>query len=98
MTEKAAPWPRNGVYRLERGRWFVPSRSTPGAFWYVEWMPGAKGESPSVFTCTCPAGRSLERMDAKRSCRHVRLAAEAERADGYAARPTAPANVSAMVD
>ena len=43
----SATWPRRGVYRPQPGEWFVPSRSTPGAFYRVEWGHGPSAE------CVC---------------------------------------------
>jgi hypothetical protein len=93
----SAPWPRKGVYKLPDGSWMVPSRTTaPGAYWLVRWghsttvtyRGDARTETPrSYFTCTCPQGQARGNMDGHNPCRHVRLAAEAEQADGYPPRP-----------
>jgi hypothetical protein len=80
----SAPWPRLGVFKLEAGVWMVPSATTaPGAYWLVH----SHYERGVYFTCTCPAGRDRQQMQASNPCRHVRLVAEAEAADGYARRP-----------
>ena len=102
----AAAWPRLGVYKAGQTVWFVPSKSEPGAFRRVEWHSHPK--TGIVFTCSCPRGQHAGQMggdnlsaDLKgnsRPCSHVLKSQEAERADGYPPRPSAPTNVSALVD
>ena len=96
---RARPWPRNGIEKLfspsgnASNVWFVPSASVPGAFRLVRFY----GDH---WTCSCPAGEARTWMGwhYARNCSHVSKVVAADQADGYAPRPTAPANVSAVVD
>lgn len=74
------------------GLWLVASRSTSGAYWLVR-----LGTSPG---CTCPYGRTIPDVEefAARPCRHHKEAAAEERRRQPPPRPTAPPNVSALVD
>lgn len=57
----AAPWPRRGVYRLEAGVWFVPSASTPGAFYRVEWHHDEEAFKSAVERTLAAGFRKLPR-------------------------------------
>lgn len=97
MTTAPNPWPRKGVHKLPAGAgWMVPSESVPGAFRHVTFEQGYRRSIG--FHCTCPAGKERGLMSPGHACRHVRLVAEAESDDGYPPRPSAPTNVSALVD
>ena len=103
----ARPWPRDGVFktfgpdgraRVAGSIWFVRSATTEGAYWFVQFHRTA--DLGPWWTCSCPAGHARPMMGGKHAgpCRHVKAVVVAEQADGYAPRPTAPANVSALVD
>jgi hypothetical protein len=102
------PWPRAGndrevekVFRPDGSpafEWFVSSRSTPGAYRLVKF-----GQAGAVrwWTCSCPAGwGGHQKMGSQfeRACAHVNAVLAAEKDEGYPPRPSAPANVSALVD
>ena len=77
----------------------MPSRSDLGAYWHVTWHTSPNGGI--WFNCGCPAGRERRDMAIEHSsppCRHVRLVAVVEAADGYPPRPPAPTNVAAIVE
>jgi hypothetical protein len=85
----AAPWPRRGVFRANKdGVWFVPSATTEGVYYCIEW--GYTGPNGSYWTCTCRAGENRGHMTGVNPCRHVREVAVAEQNDGYEPRPSAP--------
>lgn len=102
----AAAWPRRGVYKAGQTVWFVPSKSDEGGYRKVEWHHHPK--TGVVYVCSCPRGQHAGQMaednlaaDLKghaRPCSHVLKVQEAEQGDGYPPRPTAPTNVSALVD
>lgn len=105
------PWPRSAlgctVYRLNPGSgvWFVSSRSMPGAFRLVR-AGRLWASEPIGFSCSCPKGEAAQEITEqpfpmphdKPECHHVRAAAVAEKDDGVPPRPTAPPNISGLVD
>lgn len=80
----------------ERGGYLVASASTEGSWWLVQVVTGR-------LVCPCPKGRQIEReqgdVGAPRFCRHGRrLLAYTAAQNAAATRPSAPTNVSALVD
>jgi hypothetical protein len=107
VTTKA-PWPRQiqdtivdkafGPDGEPAFRWYVSSRSTPGAFRRVTFH---KSGTVQWFTCSGPCGRWDEtKMGStfERGCSHLRSVLAAEQLDGFEARPVAPPHVSALTD
>lgn len=103
------PWPREAyghvIHKLHdrdgnfEQRWFVSSFSSPGTFWMVAYTKD--GSQPAYFRCSCPAGLQGHRRVGtawEAPCRHVRAVSAAETDDGYSPRPSAPVNISALVD
>lgn len=71
------------VLEAKTGGYLVLSRSTPGCWWLVHER-----------SCSCPAGRS-----GRESCWHRRqVAAFVAKLNEAMKRPTAPPNISALVD
>lgn len=82
MPSTARPLPAGYVTHAVGVGYFVQSRTSDGV-WYL-----VRGDE-----CTCRAGQDGHR------CWHVRhVAAFCARINAEQARPTAPANVSALVD
>lgn len=80
----------------DRGGYLVASESQPGAWWLVECVPGR-------LVCPCKRGAQIERergdVGAPAFCRHGRRLLAYTAAESAAAkRPSASANVSALVD
>jgi hypothetical protein len=95
----AAPWPREGVFKLpDDGGWMAPSHTMLGAYWHVTWHTAPT--EGIWFECSCPAGQERQRMGQRyeNACRHVRLVSVAEMADGYPPRPSAPVNREALTE
>lgn len=95
MTDLRKEFP-DVIPATDRGGYLVASQSTPGAWWFVECVPGR-------LICACPAGwrNEAERADIGRPkfCRHGRRLLAYIDADRKAhARPTAPPNISALCD
>ena len=88
------------IIRVSSSEWFVRSRrAAAGAYWRVQVA------DPATPICGCPAGRDTfptsfsETMRAN-ACHHLKVAVAWEiKRDRLAhPRPTAPPNVSALVD
>ena len=78
----------------ERGGYLVKSESKPGAWWFVQVLPGR-------LVCPCPAGERIEAetgsVGRARFCRHAkRLLAYTAALNEAAARPVAPVNFAAF--
>jgi hypothetical protein len=83
QDDEALLLPAGTVRQAQAGGYFVASRSTPGAWWLVA------GRS-----CSCPAGQA----GAERCVHRRQVAAFVAAIDADHRRPTAPPNVSALVD
>ena len=76
-------------------RWFVASKSNPGAYWPVVKV---NIDGATVLVCPCPAGRvrAAEGITSERRCRHERLVVEEE--NRVHARPVLPPAISLLVE
>lgn len=99
--EQTSPiWHAEGVYKIARGTWLVPSRSHPGMFHTVAWHHEPK--DGTWYTCSCPVGHERKRMGVPRYdpfCRHVREMRAAEKAAEGDVRPAPKATgIGVIVD
>ena len=77
-------------------RWFVASKSNPGAYWPVVKV---NIDGATVLVCPCPAGRVRQPPRGSPptvGCRHERLVVEEE--NRVHARPVPPPATSLLVD